>query len=99
MAFEIYKLDIETLTLVKVRDFIPNIYETTSRRINRHPSTMSFPTKNYGKVDFSNIVRRLVFSCLRMSERDEHHFTKDYLSWMKPGLEQRSLTVFNFGYE
>ena len=75
------------------------IYETTSRRINRPPSTMSFPTKNYGKVDFSNIVRRFVFSCLRMSERDEHHFMKDYLSWMKPGLEQEPLTVFNFGYD
>ena len=33
-----------------------------------------------------------------MSERDEHHFMKDYLAWMKPGLNQESLTVFNFGY-
>ena len=24
---------------------------------------------------------------------------KDYLSWMKPGLDQDSLTVYNFGYD
>ena len=35
-----------------------------------------------------------------MSEREEQDFFKDYLSWMKgPGLDQESLTVYNFGYE
>ena len=35
-----------------------------------------------------------------MSEREEHNFLKDYLTWMKgPGLDQESLTVYNFGYE
>ena len=35
-----------------------------------------------------------------MSEREEHDFLKDYLTWMKgPGLDQDSLTVYNFGYE
>ena len=35
-----------------------------------------------------------------MSEREEHNFVKDYLTWMKgPGLNQESLTVYNFGYE
>ena len=37
-----------------------------------------------------------------MSEREEADFLKDYLTWMKPGLEQESLTsltVYNFGYE
>ena len=35
-----------------------------------------------------------------MSEREEHDFFKDYLTWMKgPGLDQESLTVYNFGYE
>ena len=35
-----------------------------------------------------------------MSEREEHDFLKDYLTWMKgPGLDQESLTVYNFGYE
>ena len=24
---------------------------------------------------------------------------KDYHTWIKPGLDQQSLTVFNFGYE
>ena len=35
-----------------------------------------------------------------MSEREKHDFFKDYLTWMKgPGLDQESLTVYNFGYE
>ena len=34
-----------------------------------------------------------------MSEREEADFLKDYLTWMKPGLDQDSLTVYNFGYE
>ena len=35
-----------------------------------------------------------------MSEIKEHDFLKDYLTWMKgPGLNQESLTVYNFGYE
>ena len=35
-----------------------------------------------------------------MSEGEEHDFLKDYLTWMKgPGLDQESLTVYNFGYE
>ena len=35
-----------------------------------------------------------------MSEREEHNFLKDYLTWMKgPGLHQESLHVYNFGYE
>ena len=35
-----------------------------------------------------------------MSEREEHDFLKDYLTWMKgPGLDQESLTVYNFGYD
>ena len=41
-----------------------------------------------------------VSSIFRMSEREEHDFFKDYLTWMKgPGLDQESLTVYNFGYE
>ena len=35
-----------------------------------------------------------------MSEREEHDFLKDYLTWMKgPGLDLDSLHVYNFGYE
>ena len=35
-----------------------------------------------------------------MSEREEHDFLKDYLTWMKgPGLDQESLHLYNFGYE
>ena len=35
-----------------------------------------------------------------MSEREEHDFLKDYLTWMKgPGLNQDSLQVYNFGYD
>ena len=35
-----------------------------------------------------------------MSEREEHEFLKDYLTWMKgPGLDQESLTGYNFGYD
>ena len=35
-----------------------------------------------------------------MSETDEQDFMVDYLTWMKgPGLDQESLTVYNFGYE
>ena len=35
-----------------------------------------------------------------MTEREEHDFLKDHLNWMKgPGLDQESLTVYNFGYE
>ena len=34
-----------------------------------------------------------------MSETDEQDFMVDYLTWMKgPGLDQESLTVYNFGY-
>merc|ERR1719219_2493081 len=35
----------------------------------------------------------------RMSEIEEHEFMKGYLTWMKPGLDLDSLTVYNFGYE
>ena len=35
-----------------------------------------------------------------MSTREEHDFIEEYLTWMKgPGLDQDSLTVYNFGYE
>ena len=35
-----------------------------------------------------------------MSEREEQDFFKDSLTWMKgPGLDQESLTVYNFGYD
>ena len=34
-----------------------------------------------------------------MSEREEQDFMTDHLSWMKPGLDLDSLTVYNFGYE
>ena len=34
-----------------------------------------------------------------MSEIEEHHFMKGYLTWMKPGLDEETLTVYNFGYE
>ena len=35
-----------------------------------------------------------------MSETDEQDFMVDYLTWMKgPGLDQESLTVYNFGYD
>ena len=34
-----------------------------------------------------------------MSEREEDHFMKDFLTWIKPGLDQEVLTVYNFGYK
>ena len=35
-----------------------------------------------------------------MSETDEQDFIADSVTWMKgPGLDQDSLTVYNFGYE
>ena len=35
-----------------------------------------------------------------MSEREDNDFLKDSLSWMRgPGLDQESLTVYNFGYD
>ena len=37
-----------------------------------------------------------------MSEREEHEFLKDHLTWMKGGGgqgDQESLTIYNFGYE
>ena len=35
-----------------------------------------------------------------MSLKEEHDFLKDYMTWMKgPGLDQQSITVYNFGYE
>ena len=35
-----------------------------------------------------------------MSEREDHEFLKDYLTWMKgPGLDQDSLHVYNIGYD
>ena len=39
----------------------------------------------------------VVYTCFRMSEIEEHEFIKDYLTWMKPGLE--SLTILNYGYD
>ena len=41
----------------------------------------------------------LVFSCCRMSEKEEHEFIQDYLTWMKPGLDKEELTILNFGYD
>ena len=44
--------------------------------------------------------RPTIYSIFRMSETEEQAFFKDYLTWMKgPGLNQESLTVYNFGYE
>ena len=54
--------------------------------------------KTTARYIFVFFFTSLLFSFVRMSERDEHHFMKDYLAWMKPGLNQESLTVFNFGY-
>ena len=34
-----------------------------------------------------------------MSEREEQHFIKSFLTWINPGLDQEVLTVYNFGYE
>ena len=35
-----------------------------------------------------------------MSTREEHDFIEEYMTWMKgPGLDQQSITVYNFGYE
>ena len=37
---------------------------------------------------------------LRMSEREEQDFMTEYLTWMKgPGLDQKALHVYNFGYD
>ena len=37
---------------------------------------------------------------LRMSEREEQDFIKDYVTWMKgPGHDLESLNVYNFGYD
>ena len=34
-----------------------------------------------------------------MSEREDQHFIKGFLTWINPGLDQEVLTVYNFGYE
>ena len=35
-----------------------------------------------------------------MSEREEQDFITEYLTWMKgPGLDQKALHVYNFGYD
>ena len=34
-----------------------------------------------------------------MSVREGHAFMTEYLTWMKPGLDLDSLTIYNFGYE
>ena len=67
-----------------------------------------------GKVELSNDLTESNFDktrltrprhwfnclCFRMSEREEHDFLKDYLTWMKgPELDQDSLHIYNFGYE
>ena len=31
--------------------------------------------------------------------REGHAFMTEYLTWMKPGLDLDSLTIYNFGYE
>ena len=42
----------------------------------------------------------LVFSCFRMSVKEEHDFINDYLTEMKGlELEKESLLVYNFGYD
>ena len=41
----------------------------------------------------------LVIYLLRMSEKEEQDFMTEYLTWMEgPGLDLKSLTVYNFGY-
>ena len=45
-----------------------------------------------------NVPHSVAF--FRMSESEEQDFLKDSLTWMKgPGLDQESLTVYNFGYD
>ena len=72
--------------------------------------TICLPDTNYGKVreNISSFHYRICCmmihdfydDLLRMSETDEQDFMADYLTWMKgPGLDQDSLTVYNFGYE
>ena len=34
-----------------------------------------------------------------MSEREEQHFIKGFLTWIKTRVDQEVLTVFNFSYE
>ena len=46
---------------------------------------------------YLNADTSLVYTCFRMSEMEENEFIKDYLTWMKPGLE--SLTILNYGYD
>ena len=42
----------------------------------------------------------MVFSCFRMSEREEHDFIVDYLTETKGiDLTKESLLVYNFGYD
>ena len=36
---------------------------------------------------------------LRMSGSEESLFMKGFLTWMKPGLDQETLIVYNFGYK
>ena len=40
-----------------------------------------------------------IYYLLRMSEKQEQDFMTEYLTWMEgPGLDLKSLTVYNFGY-
>ena len=63
---------------------------------------MPFPKRNHCKVpfDFSNAIPSLVFSCFRMSEKEESDFINSYLSEMKGfDLDKESFLVYNFGYD
>ena len=80
----------------------PIHYETASGRINHPPPAMPFPKSNHCKVhfNFSNADPSLVFSCFRMSEKEENDFIIDYLTETKGfDLDKESLLVYNFGYD
>ena len=47
-----------------------------------------------------SVQKFLYNDLLRMSETDEQDFMADYVTWMKGlGLDQKSLHVYNFGYD
>ena len=58
-----------------------------------------FVEQTTARYIYLNADTSLVYTCFRMSEIEEHEFMKGYLTWMKPGLDLDSLTVYNFGYE
>ena len=66
-----------------------------------HPPTLFFLASKYGKVNKKDSILNLKQNyLLRLSEREEHDFIEEFMTWMKGSVvKYESLHIYSFGYE